>query len=66
MSTYSTTAAFGDDYVNPRGIPRMQFVSELSDFVKQLQEEFGDVSTTKRAKFRQIDISLFVDSLVRR
>ena len=30
-----STAPFPDDYVNPRGIPRVDFVENIADFVKQ-------------------------------
>ena len=35
MATYVSTNAFSDEYKNPRGIPRMQFVENCEAFVKQ-------------------------------
>ncbi len=35
MASYVATNAFSDDYKNPRGIPRMEFVANVEEFVKK-------------------------------
>ena len=35
MASYVATNAFADDYKNPRGIPRMEFVENVEEFVKK-------------------------------
>jgi prefoldin subunit 5 len=35
MAQYTSTSAFGDDYVNPRGIPKAQFINDIGAYVKE-------------------------------